>query len=58
MFSFFVTFWRALREEFTLLQPPGTREHPFAELDSVFLLANRSGVFRVSSDLDVAEVTF
>ena len=55
VFHFFVSFWRALQEEYTLLQPPGSREHPFAELDSVFLLANHAGVFRVSSDLDVTE---
>jgi ATP-dependent protease HslVU (ClpYQ) peptidase subunit len=55
VFSFFVSFWRALQEEYTLLQPRGSREHPFGELDSVFLLANRSGVFRISSDLDVTE---
>jgi ATP-dependent protease HslVU (ClpYQ) peptidase subunit len=53
VFAFFVSFWRALQEQYTLLQPPGSREHPFGELDSVFLLANRSGVFRVQSDLDV-----
>jgi ATP-dependent protease HslVU (ClpYQ) peptidase subunit len=55
VFAFFVSFWRALQEEYTLLQPPGSREHPFGELDSVFLLANRAGVFRVQSDLDVTE---
>jgi ATP-dependent protease HslVU (ClpYQ) peptidase subunit len=57
VFDFFVSFWRALIEQYTLLQPSGSREHPFAELDSVFLLANRAGVFRVSSDLDVTEFT-
>jgi ATP-dependent protease HslVU (ClpYQ) peptidase subunit len=55
VFAFFVSFWRALQEEYTLLRPPGSREHPFAELDSIFLLANHAGVFRVSSDLDVTE---
>ena len=55
VFAFFVSFWRALQEEYTLLKPLGSREHPFAELDSVFLLANRTGVYRVSSDLDVTE---
>jgi ATP-dependent protease HslVU (ClpYQ) peptidase subunit len=53
VFHFFLDFWRAMKKEYTLL----TRDmdHPFAGLDSVFLLVNTSGIFRVSSDLDVTQ---
>lgn len=53
VFSFFVRFWKALRSDFTLLSSGRERDHPFADLDSVFLLVNKAGIFRVAGDLDV-----
>jgi ATP-dependent HslUV protease subunit HslV len=54
VFTFFVQFWRAMRDDYTFMQrvTPSV-EHPFADLDSVFLLANQAGIFRVASDMDV-----
>lgn len=56
VFEFFITFWRAIRTDFTFVQRPGDAgRHPFADLDSTFLLANRYGIFRIASDMDVAQ---
>jgi len=55
VFSFFVSFWRAMRDEYTMMDKGRNDTHPFADLDSVFLLANRFGIFRVASDLDVTQ---
>ena len=56
VFLFFIEFWRAMRADYTFIQRRGAAvEHPFADLDSTFLLANRAGIFRVQSDLDVTE---
>ncbi|GMV25308.1 MAG: hypothetical protein AMXMBFR58_13390 [Phycisphaerae bacterium] len=51
VFDFFVEFWRVMKKDYTLLARQS--DHPFASLDTVFLLVNPSGIFRVSSDLDV-----
>jgi len=55
VFAFFIQFWRAMRSDYTFLQGTPGSEHPFADLESTFLLANRAGIFRVQSDLDVTE---
>jgi ATP-dependent protease HslVU (ClpYQ) peptidase subunit len=54
VFTFFVRFWRSMRDDFTFITQ-GSRgvEHPFADLESVFLLVNRAGMFRVAGDMDV-----
>src|SRR5204862_3584933 len=39
VFGFFIQFWRAIRSDYTFLQPNnGGSEHPFADLESTFLL--------------------
>jgi ATP-dependent HslUV protease, peptidase subunit HslV len=54
VFTFFVQFWRAMRDDYTFMHRAAPSvEHPFADLDSVFLLANQAGIFRVASDMDV-----
>ncbi|HYF15328.1 MAG TPA: hypothetical protein VD971_09685 [Phycisphaerales bacterium] len=56
VFSFFVRFWRSMRDEYTWMHRGGSHhEHPFADLDSTFLLVNRGGIFRVASDMDVTQ---
>jgi len=52
VFAFFVRFWRAMRDEFTW-QQRSLGESPFADLESTFLLVNRSSIFRVAPDMDV-----
>ena len=55
VFDFFVKFWKALREDYTLVndQPGKDPEGPFGDLDASFLIANRHGVFGVDSNLTV-----
>lgn len=54
VFAFFVAFWRAMRSDYTFVQSTVPREgHPFATLESTFLLVNRSGIYRVADDMDV-----
>jgi ATP-dependent HslUV protease, peptidase subunit HslV len=54
VFNFFVHLSRAMRNDFLWLQRE-SQNHPFADLDSTFLLVNKSGLFRVASDMDVTE---
>jgi ATP-dependent protease HslVU (ClpYQ) peptidase subunit len=54
VFDFFIAFWRAIRADYTFMQRAGDR-HPFADLDSTFLLANRHGIFRIAGDMDVSQ---
>ncbi len=51
VFAFFVKFWRAIREQYDYRGRE--TDSSFANLDSVFLLVNRAGIFRVASDMDV-----
>lgn len=54
VFSFFVRFWRAMRDDYTFMYRRASAEgHPFIDLDSTFLLINSVGIFRVASDMDV-----
>lgn len=53
VFAFFIEFWRALRRDYNLISRDP--DHSFASLDSVFLLVNRAGIFRVQGDLDVTQ---
>ncbi|MBL8879284.1 MAG: hypothetical protein JNG88_09210 [Phycisphaerales bacterium] len=58
VFDFFIGFWRNIRNDYTFSLPqPRERNqrHPFADLDSVFLLANRHGIFRIAGDMDVTQ---
>lgn len=56
VFEFFISFWRVIRRNYTWTahSNDGGR-HPFATLDSTFLLANRHGVFRIAGDMEVAQ---
>jgi ATP-dependent protease HslVU (ClpYQ) peptidase subunit len=56
VFAFFVKFWRAMKDEYSYVRRAAAdSDAPFADLDSVFLLANRAGIFRVASDMDVTQ---
>ena len=56
VFAFFVNFWRAMRANYTFLQSTSPQEgHPFANLESTFLLVNPSGIYRVAGDMDVTQ---
>jgi ATP-dependent protease HslVU (ClpYQ) peptidase subunit len=56
IFSFFLDFWQALREDYSLVNPqPGEEEDAtaFGELDSDFLVAHKNGIYHVSSQMAV-----
>jgi ATP-dependent HslUV protease subunit HslV len=54
IFAFFMDFWRALRERYTLVnEQAANRDAPFGDLDSSFLIANRGGIFKISSDMGI-----
>ncbi|MCH7814015.1 MAG: hypothetical protein IID40_08345 [Planctomycetes bacterium] len=55
IFDFFLRFWKALGDDYNLVneQPRKDAEGPFGDLDANFLIANRSGVFGVDSNLTV-----
>ncbi len=54
IFSFFLEFWRSLRDSYTFVNDQAvSRETPFSDLDSTFLIANAGGIFTVASDLGV-----
>jgi ATP-dependent HslUV protease subunit HslV len=56
VFDFFLRFWRAMRDDYTFMYRRAEAEgHPFVDLDSVFLLVNAAGIFRVASDMDVTQ---
>ena len=57
VFTFFVQFWRAMQANYTYLQGTPEAGHPFANLDSTFLLVNPSGIYRVAGDMDVTTFT-
>ena len=54
IFSFFLEFWKALREHYTFVNDQAaTTNTPFSDIDSTFLIANEGGIFMVASDLGV-----
>jgi len=55
VFSFFIQFWRSMRDEYTFVRPhkQSPTSNPFVDLDSTFLIANRGGIYMVSRDMDV-----
>ncbi len=54
IFAFFIKFWRSIRDDSTFMYTRASAEnHPFADLDSTFVIANRSGIYKVSSEMNV-----
>jgi len=54
IFSFFLKFMKDLRDRYNLVNDQANSEKdPFADLDSSFVIANRNGIFGVSSNLSV-----
>ena len=56
MFAFFITFWRQLHKRYQFVNDQVADEDdpsPFADLDSSFLVANRTGIYYVSSNISV-----
>jgi ATP-dependent protease HslVU (ClpYQ) peptidase subunit len=55
IFAFFLDLWRALHDRFNFVNDQAqSKDSPFGDLDSSFLVASRAGMFKVSSDLDVS----
>ncbi len=56
VFDFFIRFWHAMRDDYTFIARNSSGvDHPFVDLESVFMLVNRHGMYRVSGDMDVTE---
>lgn len=53
VFDFFLRFWRTIKEEYDFKSRAD--DEPFANLDSVFLLVNRAGIFRIAGNMDVTQ---
>ena len=54
IFSFFVGMWRELHERYSFVNDQAVhKDTPFGDLDASFLIANREGIFKVSSDTSV-----
>ena len=58
IFSFFMQFWKDLHEKYSFVKDQTEEEEeasPFGDLDATFLIANRSGIFYVSSNMSVTK---
>lgn len=57
IFSFFMQFWKDLHEKYSFVKDQNEEEEasPFGDLDATFLIANRSGIFYVSSNMSVTK---
>jgi ATP-dependent protease HslVU (ClpYQ) peptidase subunit len=56
IFAFFLQFIHSLKEQYNLVNDQaGSEKDPFSDMDSSFLVANRNGIFGVSSNLSVCQ---
>jgi ATP-dependent HslUV protease subunit HslV len=54
IFAFFMKLWKALHERYPFVNDQSEeRDTPFGDLAASFLIANRSGIYKVSSDTSV-----
>lgn len=54
IFAFFIDLWKALHEDYTFVNDQAqSKDTPFGDLDTTFLIVNHAGIFKVSSDLGV-----
>lgn len=54
VFSFFLDLWKSLHERYPFVNDQaGSKDSPFGDLDSSFMIANPHGIFRVASDMSV-----
>jgi ATP-dependent HslUV protease subunit HslV len=56
IFRFFMKLWGDLKDKYPFVNEQcSERDSPFGDLDAAFLVANRKGIFKVSSDTSVSE---
>ena len=56
VFSYFLELWRSMRDGYPFVNDQAnSKDTPFTDLDSSFLIASQGGIFKVSSDLGVTE---
>ncbi|MHC4219764.1 MAG: Ntn hydrolase family protein, partial [Planctomycetota bacterium] len=54
IFSFFLKLWHELHEKYPFVNDqPHHKDSPFGDLDASFLVANASGIYKVSQDSSV-----
>lgn len=55
IFAFFVELWKVMHDQYNFVNDQAqSKDSPFGDLDSSFLIANRDGLFKVSPDMDVS----
>ncbi len=55
IFAFFMDLWRVMHDKYSFVNDQAqSKDSPFGDLDSSFILANRNGIFKVSPDMDVS----
>ncbi|MBG80025.1 MAG: hypothetical protein CMJ39_04845 [Phycisphaerae bacterium] len=56
VFTYFLELWRGMRDGYPFVNDQAnSKDTPFTDLDSSFLVASSGGLFKVSSDLGVTE---
>lgn len=56
IFTFFVHLWRELHDTYPFVNDQAqSKDSPFGDLDTTFLFANGTGIFKVSTDMCVTE---
>ncbi|MEE8171190.1 MAG: hypothetical protein V3T70_11650, partial [Phycisphaerae bacterium] len=56
IYAFFRKLWKSMHERYAYVNDqPHDEKSPFADLDASFLLANRHGLFGVSSNMEVTQ---
>ena len=57
IFKFFMGLWKDLHERYSFVndQCGEEKDSPFGDLDSSFLIANKSGLFQVGSDMSITK---
>ena len=56
IFTFFMNLWKVLHENYAFVNDQAAdKDTPFGELDATFLITNRKGIFKVSSDMGITK---
>lgn len=54
VFGFFLELWKSLHERYPFVNDQASsKDSPFGDLDSSFLVANKTGIYRVAQDMSV-----
>lgn len=55
IFAFFMDLWRVMHDKYSFVNDQaGSKDSPFGDLDSSFLVGSPHGIYKVSPDMDVS----